>query len=44
VLAAIDGFGLRALIGDPAMPVELARDRVWAVLADDLLLPPPGRA
>ena len=44
VLAAIDGFGLRALIGDPAMPVELAFDRVWAVLADDLLLPPPGRA
>jgi AcrR family transcriptional regulator len=37
VLAAIDGFGLRALIGDPAMPVELAFDRVWAVLADDLL-------
>jgi AcrR family transcriptional regulator len=44
VLAAIDGFGLRALIQDPAMPVELAFERVWAVLADDLLLPPAGRA
>jgi AcrR family transcriptional regulator len=44
VLAAIDGFGLRALIQDPAMPVELASERAWAVLADDLLLPPAGRA
>jgi AcrR family transcriptional regulator len=44
VLAAIDGFGLRALIQDPAMPVERAFDQVWAVLADDLLLPPAGRA
>jgi AcrR family transcriptional regulator len=43
VLAAIDGFGLRALIQDPSMPVELAFERVWAVLADHLLPPPAGR-
>jgi AcrR family transcriptional regulator len=36
VLALIDGFGIRALLGDPAMPVERAREEVWAVLARDL--------
>jgi AcrR family transcriptional regulator len=36
VLALIDGFGVRALLGDPAMPVERARAEVWAVLARDL--------
>jgi AcrR family transcriptional regulator len=36
VLALIDGFGVRALLGDPAMPVERAREEVWAVLARDL--------
>ena len=28
--------GVRALLGDPAMPVERAREEVWAVLARDL--------
>ena len=36
VLALIDGFGIRALLGDPAMPLERAREEVWAVLARDL--------
>ena len=36
VLALIDGFGVRALLGDPAMPVERVREEVWAVLARDL--------
>jgi AcrR family transcriptional regulator len=36
VLALIDGFGVRALLGDPEMPVERAREEVWAVLARDL--------
>jgi AcrR family transcriptional regulator len=35
-LALIDGFGVRALLGDPEMPVERARDEIWAVLARDL--------
>ena len=36
VLALIDGFGVRALLGDPAMPLERAREEIWAVLARDL--------
>jgi AcrR family transcriptional regulator len=36
VLALIDGYGVRALLGDPAMPVERVREEVWAVLARDL--------
>ena len=36
VLALIDGFGVRALLGDPAMPIERAREEVWAVLQRDL--------
>jgi AcrR family transcriptional regulator len=36
VLALIDGFGVRALLGDPAMPLDRAREEVWAVLARDL--------
>lgn len=39
VLALVDGFGVRALLGDPAVPVELARDRVWAALAAELGIP-----
>lgn len=35
-LALIDGFGLRTLIGDSAVPLERARDEVWAALARDL--------
>jgi len=33
VLALIDGFGVRALLGDPAVPLERAREEVWAGLA-----------
>jgi AcrR family transcriptional regulator len=35
-LALIDGYGVRALLEDPAMPLERARDEIWAVLARDL--------
>jgi AcrR family transcriptional regulator len=35
-LAAIDGFGLRALLGDPTMPVERASDQVWHSLVQEL--------
>jgi AcrR family transcriptional regulator len=35
-LALIDGFGLRALLGDPEMPLERARTEVWHALASDL--------
>jgi AcrR family transcriptional regulator len=35
-LALLDGFGVRALLGDPAMPIDRAREEVWAVLAGDL--------
>ena len=35
-LALIDGFGLRALLGDPEMPLERARAEVWHALAGDL--------
>ena len=33
ILALIDGFGVRALLGDPAMPVERARAEIAALLA-----------
>jgi AcrR family transcriptional regulator len=36
VLALIDGYGVRALLGDPAMPVERVREEIWAVLTRDL--------
>ena len=35
-LAMIDGFGVRALLGDPDMPLERARAEVWHALAGDL--------
>jgi AcrR family transcriptional regulator len=35
-LALIDGFGIRALLGDGAVPLERARRSVGAVLARDL--------
>ena len=35
-LALIDGLGLRALLGDPEMPLERARAEVWHALAGDL--------
>jgi len=36
VVALLDGLGLRALLGDPAMPVERAREEVWDALARDI--------
>jgi AcrR family transcriptional regulator len=44
VLALIDGFGVRALLGDPAVPLERAREEVWAVLARDLDVEAAARA
>jgi AcrR family transcriptional regulator len=35
-VAVLDGFGIRALVGDPALPIERARREVWNVLAPDL--------
>jgi AcrR family transcriptional regulator len=35
-LALIDGFGLRTLIGDSAVPLERARDEVWSALKREL--------
>ena len=42
VLALIDGFGVRALMGDPAVPLERAREEVWGALARDLGLASPA--
>jgi AcrR family transcriptional regulator len=42
LLALLDGFGIRALVGD--LPIERARAEAWAVLAAELGLdpePPP---
>ena len=36
MLALLDGFGVRTLIGDSAIPLERARRAVGAVLARDL--------
>ena len=36
LLAAIDGFGVRALLGDPAVPVERARREIGALLDAEL--------
>jgi hypothetical protein len=36
VLASIDGFGLRAMLGDPAVPVERAGEQVWHTFAREL--------
>jgi AcrR family transcriptional regulator len=36
VIALLDGFGVRALLGDPEMPIERAREEVWAALERDL--------
>jgi AcrR family transcriptional regulator len=33
LLALIDGFGVRALLGDPEVPLERARREVWDALA-----------
>jgi len=36
LLALIDGYGIRALIEDPAMPLERARAEIWDAIAPDL--------
>lgn len=36
LLALIDGYGIRVLSQDPAMPVALAREEIWAAVAPDL--------
>lgn len=36
ILALIDGFGIRTLIGDRQVPLEHARHAVWAALEDEL--------
>jgi hypothetical protein len=36
LLALIDGYGVRTLIEDPAMPLERARSEIWASIAPDL--------
>jgi AcrR family transcriptional regulator len=36
LLALIDGFGVRALAGDPEMPLERARAEIWAAIEPDL--------
>jgi AcrR family transcriptional regulator len=38
-MALIDGLGLRVLLGDPAMPLERARERIGEVLARELRIP-----
>jgi AcrR family transcriptional regulator len=43
VLALIDGYGVRALLGDPGMPLERAREEVWSALAQELGLATPQR-
>jgi len=35
-MALIDGLGLRVLLGDPSMPLDLARERIGEVLAREL--------
>jgi AcrR family transcriptional regulator len=36
LLALIDGYGIRALSEDPAMPVDRARTEIWAAIAGEL--------
>jgi hypothetical protein len=36
LLALIDGFGVRALLGDPRMPIERARDAILEELEREL--------
>ena len=36
LLALIDGYGIRTLIEDPAMPLERARAEIWDAIAPDL--------
>jgi AcrR family transcriptional regulator len=36
LLALIDGYGVRVLMGDPAMPLARAREEIWAAMAGEL--------
>jgi AcrR family transcriptional regulator len=36
LLALIDGYGVRVLAGDPAMPIERARAEIWAAIEPEL--------
>jgi AcrR family transcriptional regulator len=36
LLALIDGYGIRTLTEDPAMPLERARAEIWAAIAPEL--------
>jgi AcrR family transcriptional regulator len=36
LLALIDGYGIRTLTEDPAMPLERARREIWAAIAPEL--------
>jgi AcrR family transcriptional regulator len=36
LLALIDGYGVRALAGDPALPLEKARAEIWAAIEPEL--------
>jgi AcrR family transcriptional regulator len=42
LLALIDGYGLRALIGDPAMSLERARAELWAAATAELGVTAPA--
>jgi AcrR family transcriptional regulator len=42
LLALIDGYGVRALIGDPAMSLERARSEVWAAAVAELGVTAPA--
>jgi len=39
IIALVDGLGIRALMDDPAMPVERARAEIWTAVAADLGVP-----
>jgi AcrR family transcriptional regulator len=41
-LALLDGLGLRALLGDPEMPIERAREEVWDALSRELGIASPA--
>jgi AcrR family transcriptional regulator len=36
LLALVDGYGVRVLMGDEAMPLERARDEIWTAVAAEL--------
>jgi AcrR family transcriptional regulator len=42
LLALIDGYGVRALMGDPGMPLARARAEIWAAAAAELGLGAPA--